>query len=323
MAPRHIPPATTPSRPATGPGTCPDPLLPPLEKVSEGGRGPACRPASYRRVPHSAAVAAFPDSPGELRIDKDMAVSLGLYSLCGLLRLSSKEPEADTDLTLMRKVVGEWLLMLARHCRPREEHTIVRLALGAALTARAGAVHGDTDAVDTFSRTWLGLAQPERWREAVEMALLGDWVSALGGGAATATTVVSVLRHDAETEHLRLQPLWERRVQGRRTALLGQPVGGTWTLEDLLVDHRTPESQTLAAERSDSRLAVVLRALHPDEESTAWTWAEDGTGWDRAAVAAGHPASYGERVRRKLKRLGTRYTVRAQAAVETQGGGDR
>lgn len=78
-------------------------------------------------------------------------------------------------------------------------------------------MHGDTDAVDTFSRTWLGLAQPERWRAAVEMALLGDWVSALGSGAATATTVVSVLRHDAETEHLRLQPLWELWVNATET----------------------------------------------------------------------------------------------------------
>ncbi|MEU2069973.1 hypothetical protein [Streptomyces anulatus] len=188
-------------------------------------------------------------------------------------------------------------------------------ALEAAVIARNAAIEGDGATVDAFSRAWLGLMLPERWREAVEMALLGDWVNALGEGAATDVYIQDLLRRHADAEHRNLQPLWERRVRGKRTILLSSPLGATpLTVADMLIEHHTPESEVLASELEDSRLATVLRALQPEESRFAWDWAKSGESWAEVAAAVGQPA-YGERVRSKLKRLGTRYVERTAAAA--------
>ncbi|MFD5899676.1 hypothetical protein [Streptomyces sp. NPDC060366] len=65
---------------------------------------------------------------------------------------------------------------------------------------------------------------------------------------------------------------------------------------------------------TDRRLAPVLRALASEEALLALTWAYGKTSWERAAASAGLPEACGERVRRKLKRLGARYLDRAAAA---------
>ncbi|MFF1909228.1 hypothetical protein [Kitasatospora sp. NPDC058218] len=182
---------------------------------------------------------------------------------------------------------------------------------------RNAAIEGDTAAVDEFSRTWLGTSRPERWREAVEAALLGDWTTTLGTGTGTATddTITDLLKHQAGTEHRHLQPLWERRVRGKRTALLGERVGVDQVLADLLTEHRTPETEALAAELSDSRLLAVLRDLKPDEDAFARSWASSRETWAQAALEAGLPTAFAERVRRKLKRLGNQHTTRTLSAV--------
>jgi DNA-directed RNA polymerase specialized sigma24 family protein len=54
----------------------------------------------------------------------------------------------------------------------------------------------------------------------------------------------------------------------------------------------------------DDRIARVLARLKPDEHRVAITYAEEGCAWAEAAAACGLPAEYGERVRRKLHRLG-------------------
>jgi hypothetical protein len=194
----------------------------------------------------------------------------------------------------------------------------VHQAVSAALVARNAAIEGDADTVDDFSRTWLGLSHPARWREAVEMALLGDWVNTLGKKT-TDRNIHDLLRRHAHAEHRSLQPLWERRVRGKRTALLGQPLGEAgWTVEDLLVERRTPESEVLAAELGDGRLVTVLGKLTPDEQAAARAWATFGVSWDQAALAVHKQQAFGERVRRKLKRLGARHAGRATAAYETR-----
>ncbi|SFD74998.1 hypothetical protein [Streptomyces aidingensis] len=63
-----------------------------------------------------------------------------------------------------------------------------------------------------------------------------------------------------------------------------------------------------------------MRELAREEQLVALCWAETGGSWGQAAVEAGLPASYGERVRRKLKRLGSRHIQRAAAAADTSGG---
>lgn len=210
-------------------------------------------------------------------------------------------------------LISEALLMLARTCGPRLT-PITRAALLAALTARNAAIEGDHATVDEFSRIWLGITHPQRWRDSVEMALLGDWVDNLGKGVLGDPAVVNLLRHQSQIEHRRLQPLWERRVNGRRVSLLGQPVGSDLTLLDLLVEHRTPEAEVLYSEQ-ESRIAAVLHRLTPDEAVVAVIWAETPElSWQQAALAEQFPETFGERVRCKLKRLGKQYTERAQAA---------
>ncbi|MFG2724042.1 hypothetical protein [Streptomyces canus] len=211
-------------------------------------------------------------------------------------------------------LISEALLMLARACGPRFT-PITREALLAALTARNATIEGDHGAVDEFSRIWLGITDPKRWRDAVEMALLGDWVDKLGRGVLGDPAVVDLLRHHAQIEHRHLQPLWERKVNGRRVSLLGQPVGADLTLQDFLLERRTPEAEVLYGEH-ESRVAAVLRRLTPNEAIVAAIWAETPElSWQQAALAERLPETLGERVRRKLKRLGWQYTERAQAAV--------
>ncbi|ONK09301.1 hypothetical protein [Streptomyces sp. MP131-18] len=67
------------------------------------------------------------------------------------------------------------------------------------------------------------------------------------------------------------------------------------------------------------RITAVLRGLTENEQTVALAWATTGDSWENAAIDAGLPATHGERVRRKLKRLGTRHISRATAAADTTG----
>ncbi|MGA5900236.1 hypothetical protein [Streptomyces venetus] len=86
------------------------------------------------------------------------------------------------------------------------------------------------------------------------------------------------------------------------------------TVQDLLAEHRTPESEVLG-ELADSRLLAVLRGLEADEATLARAWAASIDTWHEAALGTGLPAGYGERVRRKLKRLGKRHAERRETAT--------
>ncbi|MFF6986295.1 hypothetical protein [Streptomyces sp. NPDC010273] len=230
----------------------------------------------------------------------------------------SRDDTADVAHSSVN-LISEALLMLARACGPRLT-PMTREALLAALTARNAVIEGDHEAVDEFSRIWLGITDPKRWRDAVEMALLGDWVDNLGKGVLGDPAVVDILRHLAQIEHRHLQPLWERRVNGRRVSLLSEPVGADLTLQDLLIERRTPETEVLYGQH-ESRVASVLRRLTPDEAVVAAIWAETPElSWQQAALAEWLPGKFGGRVQRKLKRLGRQYVERAQAAATSMAG---
>ncbi|MFD5300496.1 hypothetical protein ACFWJU_35490 [Streptomyces mutabilis] len=68
------------------------------------------------------------------------------------------------------------------------------------------------------------------------------------------------------------------------------------------------------AKFTDPRIAPVLRGLRESEAALAVMWAYDGRSWAECAAAAGLDRAVGERVRRKLKRLGARYMQRRSAA---------
>lgn len=106
-------------------------------------------------------------------------------------------------------------------------------------------------------------------------------------------------------------------MRGKRTLLLSQQVGADLTVQDLLVDGLTAEAAALVDELIDSRLAVVLRALNGEELALAREWAGTRDSWAQAALELGLPVAFGERVRRKLKRLGRQCEERASAAVWT------
>lgn len=68
------------------------------------------------------------------------------------------------------------------------------------------------------------------------------------------------------------------------------------------------------AKFTDPRIAPVLRGLQESEAALALLWAYGGGSWAESAAAAGLEPAAGEQVRRKLKRLGARYTQRRCAA---------
>ena len=72
--------------------------------------------------------------------------------------------------------------------------------------------------------------------------------------------------------------------------------------------------ETEFAKFIDPRIAPVLRGLQESEAALALMWAYGKGSWAESAAAAGLEPAAGERVRRKLKRLGDRYTQRHSAA---------
>ncbi|MDG4865235.1 hypothetical protein P8605_44525, partial [Streptomyces sp. T-3] len=173
--------------------------------------------------------------------------------------------------------------------------------------------------VDTFARTWLGLSKLEEWREAVSTALLGDWMDTDAGCLCTAAdeAVVDRLKTHTAVVHRQLQPLWERKVNGRRLCLLDEPWPHGRTRYDGLAAPGDPFEAGLPWVPGDPRIAAVLAQLTPQEREIAQEWAHrHGCSWAQAAEQVGvtGPQEQADSVRRKLKRLGTRHTQRQAAA---------
>ncbi|RSS67615.1 hypothetical protein [Streptomyces sp. WAC06128] len=192
---------------------------------------------------------------------------------------------------------------------------VAREAVMAALAARNSAIEGDWAGVDQFSQTWLGISNPEQWRAAVEMALLGDWVDVLGQRLSKDPEIMELLSRHTNREHRYLQPLWHRQARGRQVRLLEHPVSLGLSLRELITDHRRPEDHLMRSEVADPRLEAVLAHLAPSERAVAMTYATQRVTWTQAAAESGakDPHVYGERVRRKLKRLGKRHDHPAAA----------
>ncbi|MFJ8969991.1 hypothetical protein ACIRJ3_37695 [Streptomyces anulatus] len=184
-----------------------------------------------------------------------------------------------------------------------------REAVMAALVARNACIEGDTAAVDEFSRTWLHLGHPQAWREAVEMALLGDWVGALGRHLRRDAEIMELLHRHTQREHRSLQPLWERKSGGRTVRLLEAPVASGVSLRDVIADGGRPEDGLLRGEMEDPRVLAVLADLAPSEKAVAMAYSTQRMTWSQAAAlgGAGDPDAFGNRVRRKLRRLGLRH----------------
>ncbi|MFF4922512.1 hypothetical protein ACFY4B_18195 [Kitasatospora sp. NPDC001261] len=232
---------------------------------------------------------------------------------------------------LVRKVpkgwdgVGMWWTFIAGWTPTRE-------TLLAALSARWAAIEGDHATVDTFTRDVLGHVPPERWRDAVTSMLLGDWVDHLGSYL-TDPELLAILRANTAAERRRWTPLWERKTGGfhwrgpdgevrersaERVWLLEAPNRDGVTLRDVLPDRTAADAPTLDRCLANPRIDAVFRSLNATEAAVANLWATRKGSWADAALDLDLAAEVGDRVRRKLSRIGDRHTERALAAAVTR-----
>ncbi len=192
---------------------------------------------------------------------------------------------------------------------------LARAAFSAALRARAAILHGDDGLVAWFIETWLGLrVSPERI-EAVSAALLEEgWDASVPDDLAH---LLTDLRRRTARQARFLRPIWETQLNHRTIGMLDQPVitgnGTLLAVADLIPGGRATEDLVLAGEWEERRLLRVLSRLKPDELRVTNVYAQHSElTWAEAARVAGaaDPAAAGERVRRKLKRLGAEDTRR-------------
>ncbi|MGP4009880.1 hypothetical protein [Streptomyces sp. 4N124] len=187
-----------------------------------------------------------------------------------------------------------------------------------ALEARMAALNGQERTVRAFTTEVLGLRWEARWAEAVSTALLGGWADPLHAGRPLMPAALGVLQAEARVIHRQLTPLWRRRTNGTRILLLDTPLGDDLTLYDLVADSLDPQETAVVVEPADVRLVRILNALQPLEREVALARTYPGVAtWTEAALylGAADPVAFGERVRRKLKRLGQQHTDRARAVA--------
>ncbi|MFE7236062.1 hypothetical protein ACFY3J_34075 [Streptomyces sp. NPDC001231] len=95
------------------------------------------------------------------------------------------------------------------------------------------------------------------------------------------------------------------------------------TLYDLIRGCPAAQDLALGARPDDPRITRVLDQLRPKEELVALMWAHPSvTTWAEAAflAEATDPVAFGERVRRKLKRLGARHTASSSTGSGSRSG---
>jgi hypothetical protein len=187
---------------------------------------------------------------------------------------------------------------------------LARAAYKAALNARAAVLNGDEGPVAWFIENWLNLrVTPERI-EAVSAALLEEgWDASVPENPAH---LLTDLQSRTARQARVLKPIWETRLNHRTVGSLDHLVvtgnGTLLAIADLVPAPCAVEDLALASECEEHRLHRVLARLKPDELKITNVYAQRSElTWAEAARIAGasDPAAMGERIRRKLKRLGT------------------
>ena len=152
------------------------------------------------------------------------------------------------------------------------------------------------------------------WREALSTALLGDWCEPLWNTGRLSHNALGALKAEGRTMHQQLVPLHKRRTRHGRMLSLDADLGGL-SLYDLIAPDVDLLARTEAGVYADERLNTVLRSLTEAERAVVFAYAEgEGTTWTEAAAAAGatNPDAFGQRVRRKAKRLAKEQARRAE-----------
>ncbi|MGW2238270.1 hypothetical protein [Streptomyces sp. NPDC001759] len=164
-----------------------------------------------------------------------------------------------------------------------------------------------------FTREVLALPHSERWQEAVSTALLGNWCKPLWRTGNLPSTAVGAIRAEARILHRQLVPVWRRRTRHGRVLSLDANLGEGLSLYDLVAADIDLLTRVPGGVFDDERLNTVLCALEPAEQQVVLAYAEDnGITWTEAAASAGalDPEAFGQRVRRKTKRLAAEHQRR-------------
>ncbi|MFE2550193.1 hypothetical protein ACFXGI_16795 [Streptomyces sp. NPDC059355] len=201
---------------------------------------------------------------------------------------------------------------------PEDQHETIRAAESA-----YAATKGDAAKVSAFAsdpHLWPGKrGHGPRWEEAVSTALLDLWHTATRTDAGLTSRDLDRLRADARRNKLRLTPNQERKINGLRLYSLDYCFGDGMTTHDVLSSGPDPFEALYGHLPDDPRISAVLARLTPTERAVAvayaaptarWTWTEAAAVTAElhpAAFAGVDPCTFGERVRRKLRRLGDQF----------------
>jgi hypothetical protein len=179
---------------------------------------------------------------------------------------------------------------------------------------------GTSNPLDDFLQRHLVVPGGPKWREAASTALAEDWCIELPASVSIDELFTGALKPDVRAIHRQLVPVWEHKINGLRVLQLEAPLGaGGLTLLDVVAGGLRMEDLVFEAGFDNPGIDAVLRGLTEDERRVAMAWAHPYTDtWTEAARFAGatDPERFGERVRRKLKRLGIEYTRRRAPAVQ-------
>ncbi|EPH43554.1 hypothetical protein STRAU_3378 [Streptomyces aurantiacus JA 4570] len=191
-----------------------------------------------------------------------------------------------------------------------------------ALAARQALRTGAVDRVNAFVRDELGWWSG--WQEPVTTALMGSWTEPLLSGGSLTPSDLGNLRAEAKEIHRQLTPIWRHKINQARLWSLDHVFGDGLTTYDIATGGPDPYEVLTGALPDNPRIVAVLAQLTPVERAVAMAWANAPVAsWtdavtvvadlDTPLVAGLDPSALGERVRRKLKRLGSLHTTRTAA----------
>ncbi|MBK3531066.1 hypothetical protein JHN61_04520 [Streptomyces sp. MBT67] len=235
-----------------------------------------------------------------------------------LADLIAREGPLAPEVALYVEVVGDALFILGLRSRQGSSPGAreAEKAVAAALEARRAILDcvdddGWRPTVAAFSRTHLGIGRTDRkWLEAVSTALLGDWVDVLDAHPPGGDGTLHHLRREARAVHRQLVPLWQRKTGPGRVWMLDYRLPSGESLHELVGGSYRFEDDVLAWYPDRRDAGAVFARLKEDEQHVARAFALGGGSWAKAAAAAGLPAQVGERVMRKLRRLGLQHRQR-------------
>ncbi len=224
----------------------------------------------------------------------------------------------------LRRALDGWMRQWADLARfgTGLARTLARGAIHAALRARRAVLHGRTDELDAFITEWLDQPVTSWRRDAVAIVLLEDDWLATDLDFDDGSHVLHHIKTRASLQARNHKFIGETELRGHRVVMLDRPVQRDGaTLADLLVDPSSRNGLPVDVGYDDDRLNMLLGRLKPDEQAVVIAYG-DGVSetWESAAVAAGLPPEFGERVRRKCKRERDVIAARAAAGRATQPG---